>query len=74
VVQTYAYSNAEQDDLWQAFDEEARRKERLPRSLTVKTVMDTWTKQKGYPVLTIRFLCLNIKMLKGQYHQHSVSC
>ncbi len=53
-MQTYAYSNAEQDDLWRAFDQEARKTTRMPRSVTVKAVMDTWTKQKGYPVLTVR--------------------
>ena len=53
-MQAYAYSNAEQDDLWKAFDQEARKRSRLPDSITVKTIMDTWTVQKGYPVLTVR--------------------
>ncbi len=54
VSQTYAYANAEQDDLWRAYDEQAHADGVLPSEVNVKTIMDTWTLQKGYPVLNVR--------------------
>jgi aminopeptidase N len=46
-------SNAQQDDLWQELDAQARRDEKLPDNLNLKTIMDTWTLQKGYPVVHV---------------------
>jgi len=45
-----AYSNANQDDLWQ-FLTEAGEEDGTLDGLTVKEVMDTWTVQMGYPVI-----------------------
>ena len=47
-------SNAQQDDLWQELDAQARRDEKLPANLRLKTIMDTWTLQKGYPVVHVQ--------------------
>ncbi|KAG8230708.1 hypothetical protein J437_LFUL009852 [Ladona fulva] len=52
-----SYSNAEQDDLWESLTKEATSVSNetrvLPYGLTVKDVMDTWTLQEGYPVITV---------------------
>ena len=48
------YQNARQDELWQFLSEQAHRDSVLPLSLDVKTIMDTWTLQMGYPVVTIQ--------------------
>jgi len=50
--QEHQYSNAEQDDLWKSLNEAANGN--LPENITVKSVMDTWTLLKGYPVVNIR--------------------
>jgi aminopeptidase N len=49
------YGNAAESDLWEALTEETRglQESFLPANLTVKQVMDTWTKQDGYPVLSV---------------------
>ena len=47
------YGNAVQDDLWEKLTEAAHEDGSLPQEMTVKRVMDTWTKQKGYPVVTV---------------------
>jgi aminopeptidase N len=49
------YSNAEEGDLWEALTEEIRGTPTpsLPPNVTVKQLMDTWTLQDGYPVLTV---------------------
>ncbi|XP_030752545.1 aminopeptidase N-like [Sitophilus oryzae] len=52
-LRDHRYHNAEQDDLWQALTESAHEKGTLPKELTVKTIMDTWTVQTGYPVITV---------------------
>ncbi|ROT69079.1 putative Aminopeptidase N precursor [Penaeus vannamei] len=48
-----AYTNAEQDDLWEHLTAAAHRDRKLPESLTMKTIMDTWTLQKGFPVIKV---------------------
>ncbi|KAK8396295.1 hypothetical protein O3P69_005380 [Scylla paramamosain] len=49
----YAYGSATQDDFWAVLTKVAREDGRLPASVTVKDVMDTWTRQSGYPVVTV---------------------
>ena len=45
------YQNAEQDDVWRHLEENVQDL-KLPTS--IKTIMDTWTKQAGYPMVTVR--------------------
>ncbi|KAJ4447858.1 hypothetical protein ANN_09867 [Periplaneta americana] len=52
-LKAHRFSNAEQDDLWQSLTEEAHRVGVLPRDMNVKMIMDTWTLQTGYPVITV---------------------
>ncbi|KAF2365595.1 Peptidase M1 membrane alanine aminopeptidase N-terminal [Trinorchestia longiramus] len=47
------YSNANQDDLWDALTEQGHADGTLPEDLTVKIIMDTWTLQMGYPVIDV---------------------
>ena len=42
------------DDLWQALTETDQSKSRLEFGLSLKEVMDTWTLQMGYPVVTVK--------------------
>lgn len=50
----YSYQNAEQDDLWWELTEVTRQYNVLTRNVTVKEIMDTWTTQTGYPILTVK--------------------
>ncbi|XP_029342693.1 aminopeptidase N isoform X2 [Acyrthosiphon pisum] len=52
-IHEYKFSNAEQDDLWSSLTEEAHRQGTLDKNVTVKQIMDTWTRQTGYPVLNV---------------------
>lgn len=52
-LRTYAYKNAEQDNLWTALTEEAHSHRSMVQDITVKTVMDTWTLQTGYPIVQV---------------------
>lgn len=56
-LEAHAYSNAEQDNLWDSLTKQAHEEMAMPKNLTVKTVMDTWTLQTGYPVVTISRDC-----------------
>jgi aminopeptidase N len=49
------YGSATEDDLWRALTEEigVTPGSSLPPGVTVKQVMDTWTLQEGYPLLTV---------------------
>ncbi|XP_075230574.1 aminopeptidase N-like [Lycorma delicatula] len=48
-----AYQSATQDDLWQALTEEAHNQGVLQQDVTVKEIMDTWTLQTGFPLVTV---------------------
>lgn len=52
-LQKYKYNNAEQDNLWESLTEEAHKHETLDKTLSIKTIMDTWTKQTGYPIIIV---------------------
>lgn len=52
-LKKYQYNNAEQDNLWEALTEIAHKHETLESNLTVKRIMDSWTLQTGYPIITI---------------------
>jgi aminopeptidase N len=49
-LETFKYGNTESDDLWAALTKAVKN---TKRQVDVKTVMDTWTLQMGFPVVTI---------------------
>lgn len=53
-IRQLAYRNAEQDDLWHYLTEAGHSAKIMPNGLSVKQIMDTWTLQTGYPMLTVR--------------------
>lgn len=48
-----SYQCATQDDLWEALTTQAHRDGVLDKTVTVKQIMDTWTLQTGFPVVTV---------------------
>ncbi|XP_060516441.1 endoplasmic reticulum aminopeptidase 1-like isoform X3 [Cylas formicarius] len=46
-LQTFKYTNADTKDLWNVFTRNTN------QTLDVKTVMDTWTNQMGFPLITL---------------------
>lgn len=48
-----AYQNAEQNDLWDMLTKQAHKDKVLDTSVTIKEIMDTWTLQTGFPVVTV---------------------
>ncbi|XP_043469608.1 aminopeptidase N [Leptopilina heterotoma] len=48
-----AYKSAEQNDLWAALTKQAHKDKVLQPDVTVKEIMDTWTLQTGFPVVTV---------------------
>ena len=49
-----AYRAAEQDDLWEYFTAQAHKDKTIPDDVTIKTIMDTWTLQMGFPVVNVK--------------------
>ena len=47
------FDAAEQDDLWQHLTVQGHKDNTLPLEMDVKTIMDTWTLQMGFPVVTV---------------------
>jgi aminopeptidase N len=52
-LKKHTYANAKQDDLWAALTEVAHSRQDLPKELSVKEIMDTWTLQVGYPIVHV---------------------
>ncbi|XP_034233896.1 aminopeptidase N-like isoform X2 [Thrips palmi] len=48
-----SYSSATQNNLWDALTAQAHSDHALPLDVTVRDIMDTWTLQTGYPVVTV---------------------
>ncbi|KAG5305888.1 AMPN Aminopeptidase, partial [Pseudoatta argentina] len=48
-----AYQSAESNDLWYALTKQAHKDKVLNSNITVKKIMDTWTLQTGFPVVTV---------------------
>ncbi|KAH8283987.1 hypothetical protein KR054_006711 [Drosophila jambulina] len=52
-LQKYKYDNAEQDNLWESLTQAAHEIGALPKNYDVKTIMDAWTLQTGFPVIKV---------------------
>ncbi|KAH8358907.1 hypothetical protein KR093_003226 [Drosophila rubida] len=52
-LQKYSYGNAEQDNLWESLTEAAHKYRALPKSYDIKSIMDSWTLQTGYPIINV---------------------
>lgn len=66
-LQLYQYSNAVHDDLWNVMTEFGHKFQTLPKDLTVKTIMDSWTLNAGYPVLMVKQNGTNIQITQQHY-------
>ncbi|XP_022215268.2 aminopeptidase N-like [Drosophila obscura] len=49
----FAYGNAGRKDLWESFTEAAEENKTLPGNFSVASIMSTWTKQPGYPLINV---------------------
>ena len=52
-LETFSYSNAEQDDLWRHFQMAVDEQSKILLPATVKSIMDSWTHQSGFPIITL---------------------
>jgi len=53
-LRKYAFKTSTVKDVWATFYEAAIfRRYVLPDQLSVQTIMDSWTKQTGYPLVTV---------------------
>ncbi|XP_017083305.2 aminopeptidase N-like [Drosophila eugracilis] len=52
-LELYAYKNAEQDNLWESLTQAAHQDGALPKNYEIKTIMDSWTLQTGYPMVNV---------------------
>jgi len=58
-IKRFAYSNAKTEDLWAALEEGSGE--------PVRTLMHSWTKQQGYPVVSV-------KLKDGKLQLEQVCC
>jgi aminopeptidase N len=63
----YQYKTANQDNLWEELTLQGHVDGVLDSNLTIKEIMDTWTLQKGYPVVIINRVDGNKIQIKQQW-------
>lgn len=63
----YKYRTATQDKLWKELTKQGHIDGVLDTNLDIKEIMDTWTLQKGYPVVQIDRLAGNRIQIKQQW-------
>ncbi|XP_069481637.1 aminopeptidase Q [Ambystoma mexicanum] len=52
-LKTFAFSNADQDDLWSQFQMVLDEQNAVQLPMPIKHIMESWTWQKGIPLLTL---------------------
>ncbi|ESO89719.1 hypothetical protein LOTGIDRAFT_218512 [Lottia gigantea] len=58
-LEKYQFGNAETKDLWQSLQSES--------NLNVKDIMDTWTLQMGYPLVTVKHTDNTVTLSQERY-------
>lgn len=55
-LKRYRYANAKTYQLWQSINEAVQKSStEAVAKIDVELIMDTWTKQQGFPLITIEF-------------------
>ncbi|XP_034288688.1 aminopeptidase Q isoform X1 [Pantherophis guttatus] len=75
-LSAFSFSNAVQDDLWTHIQKVIDEQNDFQLPTSVKIIMDSWTCQKGYPLLTVDFSTGNISQEpffaeKGEHNSDS---
>ncbi|KAH7865367.1 hypothetical protein Vadar_005683 [Vaccinium darrowii] len=68
-MKNYACKNTKTEDLWGVLSEES--------GVQVNALMDTWTKKKGYPVISVKYEDCNLEFEQSQFvysNMHSDDC
>uniref|UniRef100_A0AAG5DQM7 Aminopeptidase n=1 Tax=Anopheles atroparvus TaxID=41427 RepID=A0AAG5DQM7_ANOAO len=66
-LRRFQFTNAEQDDLWDLLTVHGHRAGTLPAELDVKRIMETWTLQPGFPVLTVERNGTELRISQQRY-------
>ena len=62
-IESHKYSNAHQDDLWHSLGDVAIH----DKKIHISQIMNTWTLQRGYPIVTVSRFHVNGTELKNIY-------
>lgn len=49
----FQFKNSSLDQMWKIFDEVRYKKVVWRENVTLETVMESWTKKNGYPIITV---------------------
>ncbi|XP_043289822.1 uncharacterized protein [Venturia canescens] len=71
-LNTKKYSSATPEDLWIAFQQQANEKN-LNLGASIETIMNTWTKQAGFPVLSVTFTNGTVKLSQNRFFLRNVN-
>ncbi|KAI3455597.1 hypothetical protein Pfo_012260 [Paulownia fortunei] len=65
-MKEYAFRNAKTEDLWSVLSETS--------GVEVNKIMDTWTKKKGYPVITVKLKDCTLEFEQTQFLSSALDC
>lgn len=66
-LQKFKYANAVQDDLWEVMTLHGHKHGTLPKEHDVKKIMDSWTLQPGYPIVTVERIGTSVRISQQRY-------
>uniref|UniRef100_G1N9S2 Uncharacterized protein n=1 Tax=Meleagris gallopavo TaxID=9103 RepID=G1N9S2_MELGA len=69
-LKEFAFSNANQDDLWIHIQSVVDAQDEVQLPASVKKIMDSWTRQSGFPVLTFNITTGTISQEKFHNKKH----
>jgi len=59
-----SHSNADANDLFRVLDKQQKKDKILPVDMDVKTILDSWTLQSGYPVIHVQRVDRGIRVIQ----------
>lgn len=66
-LEKFKYANAVQDDLWEVLTQHGHKEGTLPKEQDIKKIMDSWTLQPGYPIVTVQRNGTTVRLTQQRY-------
>ncbi|XP_069669083.1 aminopeptidase N-like isoform X2 [Periplaneta americana] len=66
-LKIHSYGNTEADDLFESLNNQQKEDKILPNDMDVKTIMDSWTLQPGYPVIQVQRINGTIRLVQERF-------
>jgi aminopeptidase N len=66
-LKEFSHSSADANDLFRVLDKQQKKDKILPADMDVKTILDSWTLQSGYPVIHVQRVDRGIHVVQERF-------